>query len=99
MVVPSEYLEVVIHEAMRRLGVHQRRARRIAEHFAERKDMMDAVTYGGARAPGTPVAESVKAEPRKRFFARFMDALRETRRQQARRVIATHAHLLSSDYS
>jgi hypothetical protein len=47
----------------------------------------------GARTPA-PVAESVQAEPRKSFFARFMDALRETRRQQARREIATRAPVI-----
>jgi hypothetical protein len=37
------------------------------------------------------------AEPREGFFVRFMEALRETRRRQARREIAKHAHLLSND--
>ena len=46
----------------------------------------------------TDVDKPVLAEPRKGFFVRFMGALRETRRRQARREIAKHAHLLSSDY-
>jgi hypothetical protein len=41
--------------------------------------------------------EEVPAEPRKGFFVRFMDALRETRRHQACREIAKTAHLLSDD--
>ena len=45
----------------------------------------------------TDVDEPVVAEPRKGFFVRFMEALRETRRRQARREIAKHAHLLSND--
>ena len=50
-----------------------------------------------ARKSATDVDEPVQAEPRKGFFVRFMDALRETRRRQARREIAKHAHLLSND--
>ena len=45
----------------------------------------------------TDVDEPVLAEPRKKFFVRFMEALRETRRHQASREIAKHAHLLSND--
>ena len=60
---------------------------------------MTAVTYAGVRTPGTAVAKSVQSEPRKGFFARFMAALRETRRQQAHRAIEKYADLLSSDES
>ena len=45
----------------------------------------------------TDVDEPVLAEPRKGFFVRFMEALRDTRRRQALREIAKHAHLLSND--
>ena len=45
----------------------------------------------------TDVDQPVLAEPRKGFFVRFMEALRETRHRQARREIAKHAHLLSND--
>ena len=45
----------------------------------------------------TDVDEPVLAEPRKSFFVRFIEALRETRRRQAHREIAKHAHLLSND--
>lgn len=58
---------------------------------------MNTVTYGGARAPRTAVYQRAKVKKRKRFFARFMDALAESRRQQARRMIKDHACLLPSD--
>ena len=45
----------------------------------------------------TDVDAPVLAEPRKGFFVRFKEALRETRRRQALREIAKHAHLLSND--
>lgn len=53
---------------------------------------MVAVTYGVARVPAAPTA--VAAAPRKGFFARFMDALIESRAAQARREIRKHAHLM-----
>jgi hypothetical protein len=58
---------------------------------------MNAVTYGGARAPRSAVLERIKVGKRRRFLTRFLDALRESRRQQARRVIENHAYLLSND--
>ena len=45
----------------------------------------------------TDVDEPVLAKPRRGFFVRFMGALGETRRRQAHREIAKHAHLLSND--
>ena len=54
--------------------------------------MTDAVV----RKFATDVDEPVLAEPRKGFFVRFTEALRETRRRQALREIAKHAHLLSN---
>jgi hypothetical protein len=58
---------------------------------------MIAAIDGVARNSATDVDEPVQAEPRKGFFVRFRDALRETRRYQARREIAKNAHLLSCD--
>ena len=56
---------------------------------------MVAVTYGVARVPASNATESAQAAaPRKSFFTRFLDALMESRLQQARREIARHAHLL-----
>jgi hypothetical protein len=52
---------------------------------------------GVIRKFATDVDEPMLAEPRKGFFVRFMEALMETRRRQARREIAKHAHLLSND--
>jgi hypothetical protein len=56
---------------------------------------MVAATDGVAGKFATDVDEPVQAEPRKGFFVRFMEALSETRRCQARREIAKNAHLLS----
>ena len=58
---------------------------------------MNTLTYGGARVPLTAVSQRPKVKKRKRFFARFMDALAESRRQQARRMIENHAYLLPND--
>ena len=55
------------------------------------------MTDGVIRKFATDVGEPVLAEPRKGFFVRFMEALRGTRRRQAHREIAKHAHLLSND--
>jgi len=63
----------------------------------KRKNRMVAATDGVARKSATDVYELVQAEPRK-GFVRFMDALRETRRRQARREIAKNAHLFSDEF-
>ena len=64
---------------------------------------MVAVTYGvsrvragktSAKASKTPAKAADQALPRKNLFARFVDALVETRVQQAHREIMRHAHLL-----
>jgi hypothetical protein len=58
---------------------------------------MVAVTYGDARVAARTVVKAARPEAgvsRKSFFARFMDALIESRVRQARREIARHAHLL-----
>ena len=55
---------------------------------------MVAVTYGASRAPAA--AERVRVgSPHKSLFTRFMEAMMESRLQQARREIARHAHVLS----
>jgi hypothetical protein len=56
--------------------------------YSARKDMIEAVTYGGNRAPAKTIAE-----PQRSFFSRFIDALRESRSQEARRIIARYAYL------
>jgi hypothetical protein len=83
---------------MSRLGIASGdERRRSCRTFSLRKDVMNTVTYGGARAPRVAVSQRAKVKKRKRFFARFMDALAESRRQQARRMIEDHAYLLSND--
>jgi hypothetical protein len=57
---------------------------------------MDAVTFGGVRAPTTTAVET---KPRKSFFARFVNALKESRRLEARRFIERHMDLLPPDQS
>lgn len=58
---------------------------------------MNAVTYGGDRAPRSAVSQGVKTEKRTHLFERFMAALMESRRQQARRLIEIHKDLLPND--
>ena len=53
---------------------------------------MVAVTYSVDRVPAAQA--SVQAAPRKSIFARFMDALVESRLQAVHREIARHAHLV-----
>lgn len=59
--------------------------------------MIEAVTYGGNRTPAKTIAARRCAEPPRSFFSRFIDALRESRSQEARRVIARYAYLRRSD--
>jgi hypothetical protein len=54
---------------------------------------MVAVTYGVARVPAAEAA-AANAAPRKSFLARVMDALIESRMQQARREITRHIQVL-----
>ncbi len=56
---------------------------------------MSAVTFGGAGTPAAAAGESTSfGSRRSSFFARFFEALKETRRREARRVIETYTHLL-----
>jgi hypothetical protein len=59
-------------------------------------DIMVAVTYGVTRvgAAKTRAKGAQQATPQKNFFIRLMDALVESRLQQAHREILRHAHLL-----
>jgi len=56
---------------------------------------MVAVTYGVTRVPAAEAIDRASASAHKTIFTRFMEALMESRLQQARREIARHAHLLS----
>jgi hypothetical protein len=57
---------------------------------------MVAVTFDVARVPAgkAPTARAAAVAPRKRWYARLMEALIEARTQQAKREIARHIHLL-----
>jgi hypothetical protein len=60
---------------------------------------MVAVTCGAAGIAKTKRAGRARAtRPRKALFARFMDALVESRLKQVHREIARHAHLLSHTF-
>jgi hypothetical protein len=48
----------------------------------------------GARDPATTFGSARKGS-HKSILSRFMEALKEARRREARRVIATYAHLLA----
>jgi len=67
----------------------------VAAGNRKRKNRMVAATDGVARKFAAPV---LAAEPRKGFFVRFMEALVETRRRQARREITKRAHLLDDSW-
>jgi hypothetical protein len=57
---------------------------------------MVAVTYGVNRLPAAEAAERAQvAASQKSLFTRFMEALMESRLQQARREIAKHADVMS----
>jgi hypothetical protein len=71
----------------------------VAAGNRKRKNRMIAATDGVARKFAAYVdAPVLAAEPRKGFFVRFMGALMETRRRQARREIAKRAHLLDDSW-
>jgi hypothetical protein len=55
---------------------------------------MVAVTYGVAHVAKVSAKAAGRVTPHKSLFARFIDALVESRIQQAHREIMRHAHLL-----
>jgi len=61
--------------------------------------MINAATYAGARAPATAASGRLHVKMRKSFFARFVEALKETRKKEACLLIERHAHLLLHDKS
>jgi len=54
---------------------------------------MSAVLYGGVSIPRDAVSQRQRVGQRRHILTRLMDALKESRRQQARRVIANHSYL------
>jgi len=61
----------------------------------KKENLMHVVTFGGARTPATAVAESRRVKSPTSIFARFMKGLRESRLQEARRVVEKHSHLMA----
>ena len=59
---------------------------------------MVAVTFGVARVPTVEAAQKTgraeTAVPRKSWYARFLDAMIESRMEQARREIRMHTRLM-----
>lgn len=55
-------------------------------------------TAVGVRTPVAVLAGIGRVRRRRTLFVRFLNALRESRRRDARRVIAKHAHLLPFDH-
>jgi hypothetical protein len=64
----------------------------------EKEKQMVAVTYGVARVPVVEAAAKTErkeaAAPRKRWFARFIQAMMDARLEQARRELRMHTQLL-----
>lgn len=56
---------------------------------------MDAITFGGARATAINVNKNGRVNSRRRFVTCFLNALRESRLNEARRIIEMHADLLT----
>ena len=52
----------------------------------------------GVRTPATVLIEAGRADTRRTLLLRFLEALKRSRRREARRVIASHAHLLPPDH-
>jgi hypothetical protein len=65
-------------------------------HFTG-KLRMDAVNTAGSRNPAGTLAGTSQVKSRKSIYAHFMNALKESRSHEARRVIANYAHLLAQD--
>jgi hypothetical protein len=52
----------------------------------------------GVRTPAAALVEVGRIGRRRTLLSRFLDALKKSRRQEARFVIARHAHLLPLDH-
>jgi hypothetical protein len=61
----------------------------------KKENLMHAATFGGARTPAIATGESRRVKSSTSLFARFMNGLRESRLQEARRVIERHSHLMA----
>ena len=58
---------------------------------------MHVATFG-AVTPATAIVEIKRVKSRTSLFGRFMNGLKESRLQEARRVIERHSHLMAPDY-
>jgi hypothetical protein len=56
--------------------------------------MLFMAVNADSRDPAATIGMAQK-KSRRSFFGRFMDALKDSRRREARRVIATYAYLLA----
>lgn len=63
----------------------------------QEENLMYVATFGGARTPATAAAESKRVKSPTSIFDRFMNGLKESRLQEARRVIERHSHLMAPD--
>jgi hypothetical protein len=63
----------------------------------KKENLMHVATFGGARTPATAVAESKRVKSPTSILARFMNGLKESRLQEARRVIERHSDLMAPD--
>ena len=52
----------------------------------------------GVRTPAAVLARLGRGQKRRTLRSRFMDALKKSRRREARLVIARHTHLLPLDH-
>lgn len=52
----------------------------------------------GVRTPAAALLEVGRAGRRRTLLSRFLDALKKSRRREARLVIARHVHLLTLDH-
>jgi hypothetical protein len=57
---------------------------------------MHVATFG-AVTPATAIVEIKRVKSRTSLFGRFMNGLKESRLQEARRVIERHSHLMAPD--
>jgi hypothetical protein len=56
---------------------------------------MVAVNYTDSRNPTAALGGASKVASRRSIFSRFVKALKDSRRREARRVITTYAHLVA----
>ena len=83
---------------MRFLGLRLRSVQVVFRSLVFKKEnLMYVATFGGARTPATAAAESKRVKSPTSIFDRFMNGLKESRLQEARRVIERHSHLMAPD--